>query len=150
MPFDQGLYHRRWEIETTFYELKVRQGMERSIRSRTPQSLTFEVGGHVLLYFLVRWLIVEAANEHKISDPLSLSFAAAMQTLNAMAIPFLAATTKWQRTQLLPKLMERIAAEKTPFRPGRHYPRPRDSKVKNKGNGRFALPSKLPTACIQA
>ena len=23
-----GLYHRRWEIETTFFELKVRQGME--------------------------------------------------------------------------------------------------------------------------
>ena len=23
----QGLYHRRWEIETTYYELKVTQGM---------------------------------------------------------------------------------------------------------------------------
>src|SRR5262249_14827916 len=33
---DPGLYHRRWEIETTFRELKVVQGLEGSIRSRTP------------------------------------------------------------------------------------------------------------------
>lgn len=44
-----GLYHRRWEIETTFHELKVRQGMEGGLRSLTPAGIAYEVAGHVLL-----------------------------------------------------------------------------------------------------
>jgi hypothetical protein len=34
---ESGLYHRRWEIETLFCELKVRQGMQGSLRSRTAE-----------------------------------------------------------------------------------------------------------------
>ena len=34
-----GLYHRRWEIETTFRELKVEQGMEGHLRGRTPEAI---------------------------------------------------------------------------------------------------------------
>jgi hypothetical protein len=30
-----------------------------------------------------------------------------------------------------------------PLRPGRHYPRPHDTKVKNKGKGKKQIPSKL-------
>ena len=76
----QGLYHRRWEIETTFYELKVTQGMETSLRSRTPEGIAYEVAGHVLLYFLVRWLIVEAAATEN-ADPLRISFKQALDEL---------------------------------------------------------------------
>src|SRR5262249_40429063 len=68
-----GLYSRRWEIETTFRELKVTQGMEEGLRSRTPASLQFEVAGHIVLYLLVRWLMTEAAVQHGI-EPLRLSF----------------------------------------------------------------------------
>jgi hypothetical protein len=49
------LYHRRWEIETTtFRELKRVQQMHGQLRGRTPQTIEFEVAGHVLLHLLVR------------------------------------------------------------------------------------------------
>ena len=75
---EAGLYHRCWEIETMFCELKVRQGMQRSLRSRTAEGVAFEVAGHVLLYFLTRWLIFEAAEEHGVS-PLRISFTQALR-----------------------------------------------------------------------
>ena len=75
-----GLYHRRWEIETTFRELKVAQGLKRGLRSRTPEGIEYEIAGHVLLYSLVRWLILETAAQHEL-DPLRISFVEALREL---------------------------------------------------------------------
>jgi len=70
-----------WKSKTTYRELKVEQGMEK-LRSRTPESVGFEVAGHMLLYLLVRWTIVEAAIKHSV-DPLELSFLAALNEIMA-------------------------------------------------------------------
>src|SRR5512146_1274171 len=82
-----GLYHCRWEIETTFRELKKTQQWDRPhwLRSRSPRSIEYEVAGHVLFYFLTRWLIAEAAQKTK-QDPRRLSF---LKTLRALdnAVP---------------------------------------------------------------
>ncbi len=138
----QGLYHRRWEIETTFYELKVTQGMETGLRSRTPQGIAYEVAGHVLLYFLVRWLIVEAAETEDV-DPLRISFKRALEELLDM-IPILIVTPPGRvAAVLLPRLLRRIAAHVVPFRPGRSYARPRDGRIKNHGHGKTRRPHKL-------
>jgi hypothetical protein len=140
----QGLYHRRWEIETTFYELKVTQGLESGLRSRTSQGIAYEVAGHVLLYFLVRWLMVEAAEAEGL-DPLRISFKHALNELLAM-LPFLITATPQRASQvLLPRLLRRMASELVPFRPGRCYPRPKDGKLKNHGNGKTRRPHKLRT-----
>ena len=45
--------------------LKVDQGLDRHLRSHTPASIEYEVAGHVVLYLLIRWLIVEAATKTK-------------------------------------------------------------------------------------
>src|SRR5207247_831983 len=37
------LYRRRWEIETTLAELKVSQGLEGGLRSRTPSGVEYEI-----------------------------------------------------------------------------------------------------------
>jgi hypothetical protein len=116
-----GLYHRRLEIETTYRELKVEQGMEK-LRSRTPESVNFEVAGHVLLYLLVRWTIVEAAIKHRL-DPLELSFLAALAEIIDMQQALLCASPEWAEQKLLPRLLERIAQHRVRRRPGRHYPR---------------------------
>lgn len=144
-----GLYHRRWEIETTFNELKVGQAMEKSIRGRTPASVRFEIAGQVLLYFLVRWLMVEAAEKHGVADPLRLGFTNALRTLRMMNQAFLVASPEWRRTHLLPTLLARIASVQNPLRPGRSYPRPNDGKYKNKGRGIIVPPHKLPPALSQ-
>jgi DDE family transposase len=124
-----GLYHCRWQIETTFAELKVRQGMERSLRGHTPQAIRFEVAGHVLLYLLTRWLMVEAAVKHG-QDPLRLSFTNALRELQDMHQTLLTANPVRLRTVLLPRLLRRISEWRVPDRPGRHYLRPNDTKIK--------------------
>jgi hypothetical protein len=134
---EPGLYHRRWEIETTFAELKVIQGMEGQLRSRTPQGIRFEVAGHVLLYLLVRWLMVEAAEKAGSDDPLRLSFKGALQELQDMQQTLLHATPERARTVLLPRLLDRIASHAVPVRPGRHYARPRDHYAKPGYKKRF-------------
>jgi hypothetical protein len=142
---DVGLYHRRWEIETTFFELKVTQGLEGSLRSRRPQGVHYEIAGHVLFYTLVRWLMVEAAVAASL-DPLRLSFKAALEELCDMRYVLLAATPRHVRCVLLPRLLQRIASHLVPFRPGRHFPRPYDTKTKNCGRGKHKLPHKLKKA----
>jgi hypothetical protein len=140
---DQGIYHRRWEIETTFFELKISQAMKTSLRSRTPEGIRYEVAGHVLFYFLVRWMMVEAALAHR-QDPLRLSFTQALRELQDMSQTLITASPQRVSRILLPRLLDRVAEHLVPERPGRHYARPYDTKVKNKGRGHRRLPSKLP------
>jgi hypothetical protein len=139
---DAGLYHRRWEIETTLLELKVTQGMEGSFRSRTTEGIAFEVAGHLLLYFLVRRQIVAAALAARVA-PLRLSYKAALEDVQDMRESMLKAGARVARRVLVPRLLEQIGRHVIPWRPGRHYPRPNDTKVKNKGKGKKQLPSKL-------
>jgi hypothetical protein len=119
---DAGLYHRRWDIETLFYELKVFQGLEGSLRSRTPESIEFEIAGHVLLYTLIRWLMVEAATAHGV-DPLQLSFKHALQEFEDLRPWLVTSPPRTVATILLPRLLARIAAHRIDVRPGRHFSR---------------------------
>jgi DDE family transposase len=123
-----GLFHRRWEIETSFSEMKVVQGMEGRLRSHVPESIAYEIAGHVVLYLLVRWLMVEAAVKHGL-DPLRLSFLEAFRELQDMRQSLLTATLPWASRVLLPRLLDRIAEHRVPERPGRHYPRRKKSKT---------------------
>ena len=126
-----GLYHRRWEIETLFCELKARQGMQRCLRSRTAEGIAFEVAGHIVLYLLTRWLMFEAAEQYGI-PPLRISFTQTLREINDIRHALLLATPQRVRRVLLPRLLWRIAQHSVPLRPGRHYPRPADRYRKGK------------------
>lgn len=140
---EPGLYHRRWEIETTFRELKVTQGLEGSLRSRTPAGIGYEVAGHLLLYLVVRWLLLEAAAAAGQADPLRLSFQAALQELLDLRQTLLHADAGHVRRVLWPRLLARLASHAVPFRPGRHYARPGDTQAKDKGHGQMRPAHKL-------
>jgi hypothetical protein len=144
-----GLYHRRWEIETTYAELKEIQGLERSLRGRTPETIRFEVAGHILLYLLVRWRMVEAA-EAVGEDPLRLSYSGALSEVRALEPSLVLASRRRACDVLVPRLLDRMTHHFVPLRPGRHYPRPHDTQVKNKGKGKRQLPSKLPPPEVAA
>jgi hypothetical protein len=120
-----GLYHRRWEIETMFNEMKTYQGMEAKLRSRSPAGIEYELAGHVLLYFLIRSLMAEAALRHD-AHPLQLSFKHALQELDHLWPLLVISAPSHIRKVLLPRLLERIAQHQITIRPGRHYPRPAD------------------------
>ncbi len=117
-----GLYHQRWQIETSFGELKTEQGLEGGLRSRTPAGIAYEVAGHVVWYLLVRWLIVEAAVAHGL-DPLRISFRNAVRELGDMWTTLVTSSLHWVAQVLLPRLLERMASHVVPYRPGRSYPR---------------------------
>jgi hypothetical protein len=136
-----GLFHRRWEIETSYYEMKVDQGMEGQLRSRVPKSIAYEIAGHVVLYLLVRWLMVEAAIKHGL-DPLRLSFLEAFRELRLMRSSLLTSSPQWVRDVLLPRLLDRIAEHQVPERPGRHYPRRKKSKKSNNKKKSHKKPTK--------
>jgi hypothetical protein len=139
---DPGLYHRRWEIETTFWELKVEQKMEGGLRGRTVECIEYEVAGHVVLYLLVRWLMVQAALAAG-KDPLRLSFLEALRELHDLRPLLTIAEAAHAARYLLPLLIQRLADHVVPWRPGRYDPRKGDTKVKYKGKGKYRLPSRL-------
>lgn len=62
-----ALYHRRWEIEAVFDELKtpLRQG-RRLLRSKTPELVRQEFYGWVLAHYAVRWLLHQGAARHRL------------------------------------------------------------------------------------
>jgi hypothetical protein len=146
---EAGLYHRRWEIETTFLELKVTQGLEGGVRSRGEAGVRYEVAGHVLLYQLVRWLLAEAAAQAGLADPLRLSYQEALEELEDLR-PALAKAGARRVGLLVGRLLGRLAGHVVPYRPGRHYPRPHDTKAKAKGRGRYQEASKLGPAAAAA
>lgn len=128
-----GLFHRRWEIETTYRELKVDQGLEASLRSRTAAGIQYEVASHVVLYLLVRWLLVEAGARHQI-DPLRLSFQHALNELQLIRHTLMTTSPQWAAL-LVSRLLDRIANHLVPHRPGRHYERRKQSSnYKRKSN----------------
>jgi len=135
-----GLYHRRWEIETSYSELKVT--INAKFRSRTPASLEYEIAGRMLYYFLVRWLIVKAAEKHDI-DPLRISFSRAIQEFDQMRTTLITSPPKRVQQVLIPRLLDRIAEHVVPWRPGRHCERPNDTEPKAMGKGNVRLPAKL-------
>ncbi len=69
-----ALYHERWEIETTFDELKTHlRGSKIVLRSKSPELVRQEVYGLLLAHFAVRGLMHEAALEAEL-DPDDISF----------------------------------------------------------------------------
>jgi hypothetical protein len=127
-----GLYHRRWEIETSYRELKCEQGLEGGLRSRKPEGIGYEVGGHLLLYALIRWRIVEAAEAAGLEDPLRISFSRTLEVMEVMMWLAWVLPEEEVNAVLLPRLLRLLAENLVPLRPGRHYPRPRDGKPKTK------------------
>jgi hypothetical protein len=142
--WEVGVYHQRWGIETTFYELKVTQGLGQHWRSRTPQGVRYEVAGHLLLYQLLRWLLVEAAQDAGNVEPLQLSYQGALEELQDLWPTLFRAGRRRLRRVLLPRLRRRLGQHVIPWRPGRHYRRPHDTQAKAKGRGRYQEASKLP------
>lgn len=139
--FKPGLYHRRWEIETSFRELKVVLDAKH-MRGRTQASIEYELAGRIVYYLLIRWLIVLAAEERGV-EPLRISFTNAVRELEEMRDTLAISSERWVRQTLLPRLLARIASHLVPLRPGRHYPRPNDTQAKDCGHGRKQAASKL-------
>ena len=74
-----ALYHQRWEVEAVFDELKIHLLQKRRVlRSKTADLVRQEFYGWVLAHYAVRWLMHQAATEHRLPQR-RLSFTANVQ-----------------------------------------------------------------------
>jgi len=72
-------YAQRWEIESTFDELKTHQrGARTVLRSKSPDLVLQEIWGHLCCHYAIRALMWEAADHAKV-DPDRVSFVAALR-----------------------------------------------------------------------
>ena len=103
------LYHRRWEIEISFDEIKNHLWMRRRhqpfFRSQTTQGVVQELYGLMIVYFIIRSLMQEAAGKYDL-DPRRLSFNNCVHILKRGVVRMQAA-----RTEALPKLYEDLLDE---------------------------------------
>jgi hypothetical protein len=72
-------YTQRWEIESTFDELKTHQRGPRTVlRSKSPDLVLQEIWGHLCCHYAIRALMTDAAT-HAGHDPDRVSFTAALR-----------------------------------------------------------------------
>lgn len=75
------LYHRRWEMEAIYDELKTHLRQSRRVlRSKTAELVRQEFYGWVLMHYAVRWLLHQGAARHRIPHE-DLSFTGHVQLL---------------------------------------------------------------------
>lgn len=116
-------YFRRWEIETSYRELKhAMLGSAHTLRSVTIEGVEQEIWGALIAYNLVRVEIARAAAEAK-CEPTSVSFILALHTIQYEC--FVAAATQAQgKLPLgLKRLRERLVLDLKESRPGRKFDR---------------------------
>jgi hypothetical protein len=76
-PIDS--YRQRWEIESTFDELKTHQRGPRTVLcSKSPELVRQEIWGHLCCHYAIRTLMFEAATKGS-EDPDRVSFVAALR-----------------------------------------------------------------------
>ncbi|MEW5956115.1 MAG: IS4 family transposase [Chloroflexota bacterium] len=126
-------YHKRWDIELTYDEIKTHQCVTlrgqspTTFRSKRPDLVEQELYAMLIMYNLVRLLIAQAATAHG-KDPRLISFSDALQHLRD-ATPLLTTLGTEQRTIEFEYLLAVIAAGEID-RPRRARINPRVVKVK--------------------
>jgi hypothetical protein len=114
------LYAGRWKIETVFRELKVACGAD-VLRSKKPSGVRNEIAARIVAVNLVRTIMIDAAHKYD-RAPTTLSFSAALRAIGSTSIRMAAAST-WQLPALYELMLNNIASEQVPDRPGRNEPR---------------------------
>jgi len=113
-------FRLRWHVELDLRAIKRTMGMD-VLRCGTPQMVRKEIAMHLLAYNLVRGVMAEAADAAGV-DPRELSFAGAVQTVNAFA-PVLRLADASDLPRLGRILLDAIARHRVGDRPDRIEPR---------------------------
>lgn len=115
-----ALYHRRWHVELDLRSIK--QTLKMDILScKSPAMVRREVWAHLLAYNLARKVLAQAALARE-TTPRQLSFAGAVQTLNAFRW-LLAVGAGKDPGRLVQALLLAVATHRVGNRPGRVEPR---------------------------
>jgi len=115
------LYARRWRIETLFRELKINLSAD-VLRSMSPNGIRKEIAARLMAINVVRSVMLEAAAQNYVEDPLRISFVFALRAIISFA-PALAIESFWKLRLIYEAMLREIATHKAKWRPGRNEPR---------------------------
>jgi hypothetical protein len=115
------LYGRRWRVELCFRELKTTLGME-FLPNQTPDMAERELLMHLLAYQSVRALMQQAALQGQVSLE-RISFKGSLDAALAFSFALTGAKNQQMRRALFALLLEILATDLVPDRPGRREPR---------------------------
>ena len=115
------LYLQRWQMELSFRDLKTTMGME-SLRCRTPAMIEKELRVFLIAYNCIRALMAEAAIIHALPRQ-RISFKGTVDSLRSFTPVMLRTTSKRSRARFHLRLLDILAADALPVRPGRSEPR---------------------------
>lgn len=115
------LYVRRWKIELWFRDIKTSMGME-VLHCKSPRMVHKELEMFFIAYNLIRCLMVQsgAINDVELDR---LSFKGTVDSVRQFSLAISQARSKKQQRQLMTRLLEIIARDEVPDRPGRREPR---------------------------
>ena len=114
-------YLRRWRLEMCLDDLKTSLQME-TLRGRTPGTLQREMFARLIAHNLVRCTMAQAASHHEV--PLErLSFKGSLDAVRHFAHAMARARSRARRQRLWQMLLQTLARDLVPERPGRREPR---------------------------
>lgn len=114
-------YLRRWRLEMCLDDLKTSLQME-SLRGRTPETLQREMYTRLIAHNLVRCTMAQAASQHAV--PLErLSFKGSLDAVRHFAHAMAQARSQARCRRLWNLLLQTLARDLVPERPGRREPR---------------------------
>jgi hypothetical protein len=112
---------RRWRLEMCFDDLKTTLGME-ALRSQSPAMVRKELLIFLIAHNLLRWLLAQAARHGEV--PLEvLSFKGSLDGFRQWAQAIVHGRKRSACQRLWRLLLQTIAADQLPHRPGRREPR---------------------------
>ena len=115
------LYARRWRIELWFRDIKTSMGME-TLRCQSPEMIHKELEMFFIAYNLIRCLMADAAQTYNVEIQ-RLSFKGTVDALRQFSAAIAQARSRKKKNQLIGRLLELIASDQVPERPGRREPR---------------------------
>ena len=115
------LYARRWQVELWFRSIKTSMGME-VLRCQSPQMVHKELEMFFIAYNLIRCLMAQAGAIHHVALE-RLSFKGTVDSVRQFSIAIAQAPSKKKQKQLVAQLLQIIARDEVPDRPGRREPR---------------------------
>jgi hypothetical protein len=114
-------YLRRWRLEMCLDDLKTTLKMD-LLRSRSPAMVQKELYARLIAHNLIRCLIAQTATEQGVALE-RISFKGSLDALRHFSQAMAQARSKKKRRQLWDQLLQTLASDLVPERPGRREPR---------------------------
>ena len=116
-----ALYLKRWRLELCLRDLKTTLGMEQ-LRCLSPAMVEKELLVYLIAHNFIRWVMAQAATAHQVQLE-RISFKGTVDAVRQFSHALAQARNRRQRRALRDELLQVLASDLVPERPGRREPR---------------------------